>query len=320
MAEVIFNPDADPENNSVDGWAKHNDNSGITWAALRGGAGTEASSDSDWGSPGIQTHGSDSNKFTNLVRVLLLFDTSPLPDGKDITSAFVKAYIDDKDNWGSETPGLVVCSSTPTTDTNVIAADYTKTGAVALSDTILYDDITVNAFNTFTLNAAGIAAISKTGITKLAIREATYDFANIAPTWSPNATMSFRIQMADKVAGATPILSVNYLIPENAMVRVTGLVIHWSAGPNGVYQQENLTGGLFSQYFSPVSAQKEPEPTIPTAPQIITDPLPTVREYAFWMGTHTQAQQRAIFGTTIITLKVWQHWVLGQRAMGKEIL
>ncbi|KKM89235.1 hypothetical protein LCGC14_1250750 [marine sediment metagenome] len=114
-------------------------------------------------------------------------------------------------------------------------------------------------------------------------------------------------------------------IPANALVRVTAQVIHWSAGPGAVYQTEILTGGLFSQYFSPISSQKEPEPTLQERgpARQLPGPIPTLREYGQWLATHTQAEQRAILrgipGADVLTLRVWQDWVLGQRAMGKEI-
>ena len=115
----------------------------------------------------------------------------------------------------------------------------------------------------------------------------------------------------------------------SALVRVTALVQHWSAGPGAVYQTEILTGGLFSQYFSPISPIKEPEPTLPELIQTrqparqLPGPIPTLREYGLWLGSHTQAEQRAILrgipGADVLTLRVWQEWVVRVRSMGQEI-
>ena len=69
MASQTFYPDADPETSSVDGWAKHNDESGITWSALQGAAGNDSSDSGPFASPSISTHGVDSDKFTNLDAV-----------------------------------------------------------------------------------------------------------------------------------------------------------------------------------------------------------------------------------------------------------
>jgi len=112
-------------------------------------------------------------------------------------------------------------------------------------------------------------------------------------------------------------------------VAKTFIVQHWSAGPGAVYQTEILTGGLFSQYFSPISPIKEPEPTLPELIQTrqparqLPGPIPTLREYGQWLGTHTAEEQRAVLwgipGEDILTLRVWQQWVIRLRRMGQEI-
>ena len=111
--------------------------------------------------------------------------------------------------------------------------------------------------------------------------------------------------------------------PSDPLVRVTGIVVWWDTGPDKIYQSELLLGGLFSQYFSPVSPIKEPEPTIPEKRQLRPPPLPTLREYGQWLKAHTEAEQRAILsgipGENFFTLKVWQDWVIRVRRMGKEL-
>ena len=113
--------------------------------------------------------------------------------------------------------------------------------------------------------------------------------------------------------------------PADPLVRVTAQVIHWSAGLGAVYQMEILTGGLFSQYFSPISPIKEPEPTLQERgpARQLPGPVPTLREYGDWLGSHSQEEQRAILrgipGADILTLRVWQEWVIRVRSMGQEI-
>ena len=107
--------------------------------------------------------------------------------------------------------------------------------------------------------------------------------------------------------------------PAVALARVTGLVHHWKAGPNPVYQLEIITGGLFSQYFSPISATNEPEPTIPVERKA---PVwrPTLLDYGKWLADHTHAEQVAIFGEEAVSFAEWSEWIRGQRAMGQELL
>ncbi len=119
-------------------------------------------------------------------------------------------------------------------------------------------------------------------------------------------------------------------LADTDLLRVTALVIHWSAGPNAVYQQENLTGGLFSQYFSPISPIREPEATLPEliqtrqpARDLLSKMVPTLREYGQWLKAHSQEEQRAILrgipGADVLTLRVWQEWVVRLRSMGQDV-
>jgi hypothetical protein len=100
------------------------------------------------------------------------------------------------------------------------------------------------------------------------------------------------------------------------LTRVTGLVHYWSAGPNAVSQLEILTGGLFSQYFSPVSSVKTPEPTIPREVPLYQ---PTLLDYAHWLGARTHEQQVAIFGETAISLSDWRRWAMNELSKGRSI-
>ncbi|KKM61542.1 hypothetical protein LCGC14_1530650 [marine sediment metagenome] len=107
--------------------------------------------------------------------------------------------------------------------------------------------------------------------------------------------------------------------PSDKVARVTGLVHHWAAGPNPVYQLEIMTGGLFSQYFSPISATNEPEPTIPVERKA---PVwrPTLLDYGKWLADHTHAEQVAIFGEEAVSFADWSRWAIGLRAMGRGML
>ena len=49
----------------------------------------------------------------------------------------------------------------------------------------------------FILNATGLAAISKTGITKIGLRESAYDAPNIAPPWVSGHGRTLYIRYAD---------------------------------------------------------------------------------------------------------------------------
>ena len=175
-------------------------------------------------------------------------------------------------------------------------------------------DITVrkNGVDTdLTVNIAG-AAITGSNTSDSVLFD-TFDYVNVEIT--PNNTPGTVLNGLNW--GVVMVPASISPSPSEALARVTALVIHWSAGPNAVYQEEVLTGGLFSQYFSPVSAQKEPEPTIPTLrqPQAWQ---PTIRQYGRWLAAHTHEEQVSILGTTrALSFAEWSRWVLSQLAIGR---
>lgn len=107
--------------------------------------------------------------------------------------------------------------------------------------------------------------------------------------------------------------------PSGALTRVTALVGYWKAGPNAVNQLQIMLGGLSSQYFSPVSSVKTPEPTIPR--EIPPPPVyqPTLEDYGKWLVARTHEQQVAVFGETVISFGDWQRWAMNELAKGRSI-
>jgi len=210
--EMTFYPDAHPESTSVDGYVG-DFTSHQTWPDKVGAAGTQQNDDGiylllyiladDW-----------ANTWTTLNRSILLFDTSALPDACTVTAATLYLYGSRKvDNLGIS-PTLNLYSSNPASDNALVNQDYATLGSIPFCDT----PITYAAFKTgdpgdpnlFALNAAGLAAISKTGITKLGLREASYDVPVNVPAWISDAGSHFRLFSADKGGDYRPKLVVTY--------------------------------------------------------------------------------------------------------------
>lgn len=111
--------------------------------------------------------------FYFLQRCFFPFDTSPIDDTGTITNATV-SFI----GTGNTTDIWRLVQTTQTSTSEVIATDYDQCGAI--------DDPTGGApdasstgtvikYLDFTMNATGLGWISKTGWTKLGVREANYD-------------------------------------------------------------------------------------------------------------------------------------------------
>ena len=107
------------------------------------------------------------------------YDTAAIDDGDTIDSAVASIYI-----FGNNSPSGKEHSVYGSTAADTITtADYDQAGTTAFSDTPLDDGtVTTSAYNSQTFNATGIAAINKSGLTKLVWRQKTNDADNVAPS------------------------------------------------------------------------------------------------------------------------------------------
>src|SRR3989344_4566684 len=95
--------------------------------------------------------------------------------------------------------------------------DYTTLGTTALATAISYTNWSISDYNDFTLNSSGLAQISKTGISKFGMREASYDVANTQPTWGSGQEFSVSGRFADKAGTSEdPKLVVTHSAPQNS--------------------------------------------------------------------------------------------------------
>ena len=210
MAELTFYPDADPELTSVDGFAYRSLTPGETWANILAGAGIYAIDDSSpLYCPYMRSYTSTDKWRTN-GRAPLLFDTSLLLPSYSLKSAQLKIYVGELRDDAGWKPDLVCVSSNPASNTAVIPADYQAFGSIPLSSVLAYDSIVLKTYNVLQLNAAGLAAIVKGGITKLGLRNSNYDISGSAPLWASDKRSWFAILTADYVEGSPPALVVTY--------------------------------------------------------------------------------------------------------------
>lgn len=141
----------------------------------------------------------------SIFRVVLFFDASALPDDAKIKSATLSLY-GEPDQDHSETDFDITVVDGSDAHDPITSADY---GAL-LDEITSYGTLNTLGFittgyNNIVLNAAGIAAISKTGVTQFAVRGST-DISKSEPSdyqyvacWS-----------ADKGDGYKPKLTIAY--------------------------------------------------------------------------------------------------------------
>jgi len=206
-------PDADPETTTCDGYVQGG-NSGWdnTWASLHdASSGSTAVTTASYMQSRIES-GPSTSKWADLWRIFLLFNTASIDDTATISAATCSLYGNDKNDQLAATPAIALVSSAPASNTNLVIGDYNKLGASDYATRITYANWSDGGYNGLVMNAAGLAAISLTGITKLGAR-LSYDIDNIAPTWSANKVSNLVMYGAERT-GTTqdPKLVVTYTI------------------------------------------------------------------------------------------------------------
>lgn len=197
-----FYPDPNPETSTVDGYIYYN-NANQSWATLRNAA-TGSGIDGNLGDDVICriTAGTSSNTWSQFVRAMYLFDTSSIPDGNTVSSATFS--LNGTATWteNSFSDSVSLVSSAPASNTALVAADYDQFGTTKFASDIAMASWNTSGYNDFALNATGIAAISKTGITKFGVRN-TSDNDNAEPTWSSGAKSEISGNYAEATGTST---------------------------------------------------------------------------------------------------------------------
>ena len=164
-----FYPDADPESTSVDGQASF-DNSTTAWSTIQSAADSALASDTGGQANHVYVGQETSNRWW-LYRSFYLFDTSALGDTDTIDSASFNLYVTSTTNFDTGTAKYIsLVSSSPASDTAITTADYDQVGTTKLATDINTVDITLNEYKPWILNATGITNISKTDVSKFALR------------------------------------------------------------------------------------------------------------------------------------------------------
>lgn len=217
MPTLTFLPDADPETSTVDGELRRN---GVeeTWAEIRDTADAVAANDSSTGfTVGLIAHAT-TDRWSAMYRSVLLFDTSAIPDGATITGASL-FLLRNGATSNDFAQSVYVTSANPASNTGLVEADYSQLGTTKYNSGISIDDFSSVLVHTeVPLNAAGIAAINKSGITKFGLR-LSGDIDDDEPVWSGSDSSLLGIKSADTADTASdPYLSVTYVSGDTTIV------------------------------------------------------------------------------------------------------
>jgi len=149
-----------------------------------------------------------------MARFICLFDMSAAL-GFTVVDARYYIFGVHKADIGSKDPWLVMVRSFPASNINLVPADYQALGLTQRSSVIPYAGFNPAGWNSFHLNAQGLALINNAlagdGIVKLGIREYRFDLGNNEPfERERNRLIAFQWQDIDVGLGNDPYLEVAY--------------------------------------------------------------------------------------------------------------
>lgn len=181
-----FFPDPNVETTSVDGFVQRNAVT-ETWATIRTGAGVGADDTSaifEFYCRATAT----TDDWTTCVTVIMLFDISSIGSSSTITSATSSQFqgasgVADNFDFGAN-----MTTSTPASNTGLVAGDYTQTGLTKIAQSLDFGSFTASAYNDFPFNAKGTSYLSdrRTSVAKLAMRIDKHQSASTTPAWVAN--------------------------------------------------------------------------------------------------------------------------------------
>ncbi len=207
-ATIVVYPDPDPETTTFDGYVE---NYYGTWAAMHDDTTCQLARPSDSGFYIDDFNGGTSYGFD---RGMTLFDTSSLTSLATITDTIIEAYCvskSDQRNAGSGAPDKIsLVSASPASNTNIVVADFNDFGTTRFATDVDISGMSTSTWITFTFVAAGLAAVSKTGVTKIGWRSAG-DVDNNA---GPNpAEYTNGAGYASAESANDPKMTVTYTLP-----------------------------------------------------------------------------------------------------------
>lgn len=215
VSTLIVYPDAHTETDTVDGYTEKA-NANYTTATTGDATAVYDSTDGSVAT-GIQ-HSLWSGTYY-IRRPIVLFNTSDLGAGATITSATLSIYcVIDGGTGNADSDSINIVSSDPASNTSLAVGDHDSFGTTSFGSITI--PTSTSEYKVITLNASGLAAISKTGITKFGLITGR-DISDTAPTGLNQVIMYF----SERGTDYRPKLTIEYTTSSATNVTVTADVV-----------------------------------------------------------------------------------------------
>ena len=159
---------------------------------------------------------SDNTQYCD--RQFFTWDTSGLPDGAVITDVKLGVYVETKQAGAGG--DVNVFAHTVASTSALAMSDFGLVGSTALATAIDFSTLVTGAYNEFTLNAAGLAAINLTGSTKLCLRT-SFDYGGTVPASGTQSGITSGRNVEYTGTGSDPYLTITYVTVSSESIGVT---------------------------------------------------------------------------------------------------
>jgi hypothetical protein len=233
-----FIPDAGSGSTTVDG---NTVTVGDTadWSTIRNANGTGDTVATTSTTSLILIRYNESNNYSRLERYHATFDTSSLPDDAAISNTAISIVI--SQNFGDA--DLHVASTNPASDNDLVPADHQTVGRTSFGS-LSNASIILNSYNNINFNSTGIAAVSKTGISKFSI-QSNYDINNTTPNDpSPDSEHNIQWYSADDTSLSPvrkPKLTVTYTVPQHYTLETSAGSFSLTGNAAGLTAQRKMS-------------------------------------------------------------------------------
>jgi len=229
LDELTVKSDDGEGSATCDGYVARVVTAGATLTSVRTGNGTSVSNTTTAGVGVRITCHADTDKYYAIRRAGFAFVTSALGAGSTITGAVFSIYSTDTyhaNTFDTVDSSLNIVYFSPEDNDTFATGDYNFFGGADIYATMSYADFVVsNGLKAFTLNAAGIATLSKTGTSIIGMRVGS-DISGTGITWKTSADVAVGVRWVDYTGTTSdPRMVITYTSPAATTVYKPSAII-----------------------------------------------------------------------------------------------